>query len=86
MKDHAVIEKFMGICPSEKALMVWEKSRWKVKGEMDLNLGYKGFFTLFFSCTEDREKYLMRGLTSSTRLEFILDIGRNDSHQRKRTT
>jgi hypothetical protein len=41
MKDHTVIGKFMGIWPSEKALMVWIKSRWKVKGDISLKLGPK---------------------------------------------
>jgi hypothetical protein len=36
MKDHALIRKFMGICPSGKDLMVWVKSHWKLKGKTDL--------------------------------------------------
>jgi hypothetical protein len=43
MKDHALIGKFMGIWPSEKALQIWIKSHWKVKGQIDLQLGSKGF-------------------------------------------
>jgi len=54
MKDHALIGNFMGIWPLEKALMVWVKSRWKVKGDMEIKLGLKGFFTVIFTCSEDR--------------------------------
>jgi hypothetical protein len=32
MEDHPLIGKFMGIWPSEKSLMGWVITRWKVKG------------------------------------------------------
>jgi hypothetical protein len=51
----------MGIWPSKKILMVWVKSRWKVKGEMDLKLGSKVFFTIIFSCTKQRDKIFDEG-------------------------
>jgi hypothetical protein len=43
MKDHAVIGKFMGIWPLEKALLVWIKMRWKVKRDISLKLGPRDF-------------------------------------------
>jgi hypothetical protein len=49
MKDHALISKFMGIWPAKKALPRWVNSWWKVKGQVDLKLGSKGFFTVIFS-------------------------------------
>ena len=61
MNDHAV-RKFMGIWPSEKALMVWIKSRWKVKGDISLKLGSKVLFILIFTYSEDRNKVFDEGL------------------------
>jgi hypothetical protein len=62
MSDHIVIRKFMGIWPTEKALMGWVHTRWKVEGEMDLKLGSKGFFAVIFSCSEDRDQIFEGGL------------------------
>jgi hypothetical protein len=53
MQDHAFIGKFMGIWPTEKSLIWWIKRTWNPKCEMDLNLGFKGFFTTIFSNLED---------------------------------
>jgi hypothetical protein len=61
MKDHALIGKFMGIWPSEKSLMGWVSSRWKIKGKVDLKLGSKGFFTTIFSNPADRNKVFDEG-------------------------
>jgi hypothetical protein len=41
--------------------MVWIKSRWKVKGDISLKLGSKGFFTMIFTCSEDRNKVFDEG-------------------------
>jgi hypothetical protein len=49
IKYHASLEKIMGIWPSEKALLVWIKSRWKFKGDISLKLMSKGFFTAIFT-------------------------------------
>ena len=43
MSNHAQIGKFIGIKPSEKALIWWINSSWKPKGHFDLHLGSKGF-------------------------------------------
>jgi len=53
MKDHALIAKFIGIWPTEKALIGWIQSHWKPKGHYDLQLGSKGFFTIIFFNIED---------------------------------
>lgn len=54
MKDHALIGKFLGFWPTEKALQGWIASKWKPKGQVTLLLGPKGFFTAIFSCLEDK--------------------------------
>jgi hypothetical protein len=57
MKDHALIGKFMGIWPSERALQIWIKSHWKVKGKIDLQLGSKGFLQSYSSKQETETKF-----------------------------
>lgn len=53
-KDHALIGKFLGLWPSERALIAWIHVVWKPKGHYDLQLGAKGFFTIIFFNLEDR--------------------------------
>jgi len=55
MANYAVICKFMGLWPTEKALNAWIKNDWKPKGEIDPYLGSKGFFTIVFTNLEDKE-------------------------------
>ena len=54
MKDHALLAKFVGIWPLEKALVWWINNTWKPKGGYDLRLGAKGFFTIIFYNVEDK--------------------------------
>ena len=54
LKDHALIGKFIGLWPNEKALIWWINTTWKPQGHYDLQLGAKGFFTVVFFNTEDR--------------------------------
>lgn len=61
MKDHSLIGKFMGICPSKRALMGWVSSRWKTKGQVDLKLGSKGVFTAIFANLADINKVFHEG-------------------------
>ena len=61
MRDHALIGKFMGLWPSEKALQGWIVSKWKPKGHVSLQLGPKGFFTADFNCLEDRNRVMDGG-------------------------
>ena len=55
MQTYAIICKFMGLWPTEKALQTWIKYHWKPKGSIDLHLGSKGFFTVVFINIEDKD-------------------------------
>jgi len=55
MSKYAIICKFMGIWPIEKALQAWMRNHWIPKGEIDLHLGSKGFFTVVFTSIEDKD-------------------------------
>jgi len=61
MTDHALIGKFLGFWPTEKALQEWIASKWKPKGQVTLLLGPKGFFTAIFSCLEDKSRIFEGG-------------------------
>jgi hypothetical protein len=54
MRDHALIGKFLGLSPSENDLAHWIKAWWNPKGDYELQLSSKGFFTLIFYNLEDR--------------------------------
>jgi len=56
MSEHAVICKFMGLWPTERALCQWIKQHWKPKGDVKLHLGAKGFFTVVFTNLEDKDR------------------------------
>lgn len=60
-KDHALIGKFLGFWPTERALIGWIKAVWKPKGHYDLQLGAKGFFTIVFFNLEDRTRVFENG-------------------------
>lgn len=61
MRDHALIGKFIGIWPNEKALRAWINVKWHPKGHITLHLGPKGFFTAVFNCLEDRNRVFKGG-------------------------
>ena len=61
MKEHAIICKFMGLWPTERALHILIRSHWKPKGEIHLHLGSKGFFTAVFTSLEDKDKVFEGG-------------------------
>lgn len=61
MKDHALIGKFIGLWPTEKALRGWIASKWSPKGHITLQRGPKGFFTTIFNCLEDKNRVLDGG-------------------------
>jgi hypothetical protein len=61
MKTHALICKFMGLCPTERMLRNWIKYQWNPSGEVELHLGLKGFFTAVFMNLEDRDKVFEGG-------------------------
>lgn len=55
MEEHAVICKFMGMWPTERALCQWIRKHWKPRGDVKLHLGAKGFFTVVFTNLEDKD-------------------------------
>jgi hypothetical protein len=61
MKTHALIWKFMGLCPTEITLCNWIKNHWKPNGEVELHLGLKGFFKEIFTNLEDRDRVFEEG-------------------------
>jgi len=61
MQTYAIICKFMGVWPTEKALQTWIKYHWKPKGSTDLHLGSKGFFTVVFTNIEDKDRVFEGG-------------------------
>lgn len=61
MMEYAIICKFMGIWPMEKALQVWIRNQCKPKGEITLHLGSKGFFTMVFTNLEDKDRVFEGG-------------------------
>jgi hypothetical protein len=61
MRDFALIEKFLGLWPSEKDLIKWIQHWWKPKGHYDLQLGSKGFFTIILHNLEDRNRIFEGG-------------------------
>lgn len=61
MRDHALIGKFIGFWPTEKALYGWIAAKWKPKGHVTLQLGPKGFFTGIFLCLEDKYRIMDEG-------------------------
>lgn len=56
MLEHAIICKFMGLWPTERALCHWIKLHWRPKVDVKLHLGAKGFFTVVFTNLEDKDK------------------------------
>ena len=61
MRDHALIGKFIGFLPTEKALQGWISSKWKPKGHVTLQLGLKFFSIAIFNYIEDRNKVIDGG-------------------------
>jgi len=61
MATYAIICKFMGIWPMEKALYTRIRNNWKLKGEINLHLGSKGFSTVVFTNLEDKDRVFKGG-------------------------
>lgn len=61
MRDHALIGKFIGLWPTEKALRGWIVAKWNPKWHITLQLGPKGFFTTIFNCLEDHNRVMDGG-------------------------
>jgi hypothetical protein len=61
MRDHALIGKFLGLWPTEKDLARWIKAWWNPKGDYELQLSSKGFFTIIFYNLEDKDRIFEGG-------------------------
>lgn len=61
MAEQAIICRFMGIWPTERALCQWIRQVWKPKGDVQLHLGARGFFTVVFTSIEDKDRVFEGG-------------------------
>ena len=61
MKEHALINKFFRIWPTEKTLVWWINTTWKPQGHCDLQLEEKGFFMIIFFNEEERNRIFYHG-------------------------
>ena len=61
MQEHALIGKFLGLWPSERDLQKWIKHWWNPKGDYDVQLSSKGFFTIIFYNLEDKDRIFENG-------------------------
>ena len=61
MRKHALIYRFIGVRLNEKALCWWINQKWKPKGDFELQMGSRSFFTVIFAHKEDRDRILEGG-------------------------
>ena len=61
MKEHALIDKFFRIWPTEKTLVWSINTTWKPQGHCDLQLEEKGFFMIIFFNEEERNRIFDNG-------------------------
>jgi hypothetical protein len=61
MREHALIGKFLGLWPSERDLNKWIKHWWNPKGDYEVQLSSKGFFTIILYNPEDRDRIFENG-------------------------
>ena len=61
MQEHALIGKFLGLWPSERELLKWIKHWWNPKGDYDVQLSSKGFFTIILYNLEDKDRIFENG-------------------------
>jgi hypothetical protein len=83
IKYHALIRKLLGLWPSKRDLSRWIKNWWNPKGEYDLQLNSKGFFTIIFYNLEDKDRVFENG-PYSFNSGYIFDFGQIVSAQKKR--
>jgi hypothetical protein len=84
MREHALIGKFLGLWPSEWDLMRWIKYWWNPKGDYEVQLNSKGFFTIILYSLEDKDRIFIMGHTSTTQLGYSSNSGWTASSQRKK--
>jgi hypothetical protein len=85
MRDYVLVGKFLGLWPSERELVKWIHHWWNPKGNYDLQLGSKGFFTIILHNLEDQNHIFDGDLTSSTQPTSFYASGWRSLAQRKRT-
>jgi hypothetical protein len=61
MREHALINKFLGIWPSEHDLTRWIQDWWNPKGDYEVQLNSKGFFMIILYNLEDKDKIFDNG-------------------------
>ena len=61
MRKHALIGKFLGLWPTERDLNKWIKHWWNPKGDYEVQLSSKGFFTIILYNPEDRDRIFENG-------------------------
>jgi hypothetical protein len=61
MKEHALIGKFLGLWPSERDLHKWIKHWWNPRGDYEVQLSSKGFFTIILYNLEDKDRIFENG-------------------------
>jgi hypothetical protein len=61
MQEHALIGKFLGLWPSERDLNKWIKHWWNPKGDYEVQLSSKGFFTIILYNLEDKDRIFENG-------------------------
>jgi len=74
MQDHALSCKFIGLWPSEKSLINWIQNKWNLNGQIDMELGENGFFTLNFSNLEDRMRVFKGDLYIFSNVELFIEF------------
>ena len=61
MREHALISKFLGLWPTERDLNKWIKHWWNPKGDYEVQLSSKGFFTIIMYNPEDIDMIFENG-------------------------
>jgi hypothetical protein len=61
MREHALIGKFLGLWPAERDLNKWIKHWWNPKGDYEIQLSSKGFFTIILYNLEDKDRIFENG-------------------------
>jgi hypothetical protein len=61
MKEHTLIGNFLGLWPSERDLMRWIIDWWNPKGDYEVQLNSKGFFSIILCSLEDKDRIFYNG-------------------------
>jgi hypothetical protein len=61
MREHTLIGKFLGLWPFERDLNKWIKHWWNPKGDYEVQISSKGFFTIILYNPEDRDRIFENG-------------------------